>query len=117
MAKQLEAKISEKCLKYLQELKDRGVPIEWFHRSGSGGFAYKKGIPDMYIVLGPFHIECEMKTPYGHLSTMQVTWKNRFIRLGTPYLNPTTFEEFKTYLDSLIDYMSKFVTPLPSSSQ
>lgn len=102
MAKQLEAKISEKCLKYLQALKDMGVPLEWFHRSGSGGFQYKKGIPDMYIVIGPVHIECEMKTPAGHLSTMQVKWRDRFIRNGTPYLNPHTFDEFKTFIDKYI---------------
>ena len=102
MAKQLEAKISKKCLDYLQELKDRGVPIEWFHRSGSGGFAYKKGIPDMYIIIGPIHIECEMKTPFGHLSTMQVKWRDRFIRHGTPYVNPRSFEEFKSYIDTFL---------------
>lgn len=102
MAKQLESKISTLCLDYLKELKDRGVPIEWFHRSGSGGFAYKKGIPDMYIVIGPVHIECEMKTPFGHLSTMQVKWRDRFIRNGTPYINPKTFEEFKEYIDTFL---------------
>lgn len=102
MAKQLEAKISEKCLKYLDQLKLEGVPLEYFHRSGSGGFQYKKGIPDMYIVIGPVHIECEMKTPYGHLSIMQVKWRDRFVRNGTPYINPHTFEEFKSYIDQFL---------------
>ena len=102
MAKQLESKISQMCLKYLQELKDKGVPIYWEHRSGSGGFAYKKGIPDLFIVIGHNHIECEMKTPFGHLSTMQVKWKERFIRNDTPYINPHSFEEFKSYIDKFI---------------
>lgn len=100
MAKQLESKISSKCLDYLKELKDRGVPIEWFHRSGIGGFSYKKGIPDMYIIVGSTHIECEMKTPFGHLSVMQEKWRDRFIRFGTPYINPRSFEEFKAFIDA-----------------
>lgn len=103
MSKQLESKISEKCLKYLTELKGRGVPLEWFHRSGTGGFAYKKGIPDMYIIIGSTHIECEMKTPYGHLSIMQEKWRDRFIRNGTPYINPRSFDEFKAFIDKYVD--------------
>lgn len=102
MSKQLEAKISTKCAEYLNELKDKGVPLYWEHRSGSGGFAYKKGIPDMYIVIGPVHIECEMKTPYGHLSIMQVKWRDRFLHNGTPYINPRSFEEFKEFIDKYI---------------
>ena len=99
MAKQQEGIISTKCLKYLDELKTKGVPLEYFHRSGSGGFQYKKGIPDIYIIIGPYHIECEMKTPWGHLSTRQVYYKNKFARMGTPYINPKSFEEFKEYID------------------
>ena len=113
MSKQLEAKISEKCLEYLKELKDRGVPIEWFHRSGSGGFQYKKGIPDMYIVIGLIHIECEMKTPTGHLSSMQIKWRDRFIRNGTPYVNPRSFQEFKEFIDVYVGAL----TPPSNTSQ
>jgi hypothetical protein len=102
MAKQLELKISDKCLNYLDQLKKEGYPLFYEHRSGSGGFNYKKGIPDMYIVIGVIHIECEMKTPYGHLSTMQVKWRDRLIKNGTPYINPRSFEEFKTFIDSYL---------------
>lgn len=98
-----EAKVTNECMAYLKELKDRGVPIEWEHRSGTGGFAYKKGIPDMFIIIGPYHIEAELKCIDGHLSTMQVKWKNRFIRNGTPYVNPHSFQEFKEYIDKFLN--------------
>lgn len=102
MAKQLESKISSQCLKYLNQLKAGGTPIYWEHRSGTGGFAYKKGIPDMFIVIGPVHIECEMKTLSGHLAPMQEKWKRIFTEQGTPYVNPHTFEEFKQYIDQFL---------------
>ena len=116
MAKQLESKISSKCLKYLDDLKAKGVPLEYFHRSGTGGFSYKKGIPDMYIIIGSIHIECEMKTPAGHLSIMQEKWRDRFIRNGTPYINPRSFDGFKFFIDY---YVSATLDPhddMPTSA-
>ena len=56
----------------------------------------------MYIVIGPTHIECEMKTPFGQLSTMQEKYKKIFIRNGTPYINPRSFEEFKEFIDKFL---------------
>lgn len=98
MSKQPESKIADKCLDYLFALKEGGAPIYFEHRSGSGGFAYKKGIPDLFIVIGSTHIECELKTPAGHLSALQEKYKMIFEQMGTPYINPHSFEEFKSFL-------------------
>ena len=102
MSKQPETKIAKKCLDYLELLHTNGVDIYWEHRSGSGGFSYKKGLPDLFIVIGPTHIECELKTPAGHLSTLQEKWKYRFTLMGTPYINPHSFEEFKSFIDKFV---------------
>lgn len=102
MAKQLESNISKECLKWLDELIDKGYPIYYEHRSGSGGFNYKKGIPDLFIVANGRHIECEMKTPYGSRSPMQEKWAYKFGQLGIAYMCPTSFEEFKEYILDII---------------
>lgn len=102
MPKQEESKLTDLCLSYLETLEKEGVPIIREHRSGSGGFNYKKGIPDVYVIIGPIHIECELKTPSGQLSSMQEKYKYRFIKNGTPYINPRTFEEFKNFIDSFL---------------
>ena len=103
MSKQAESKIADKCLKYLKELKEGGSPLYFEHRSGSGGFNYKKGIPDMFIVIGSTHIECELKTPIGHLSAMQIKYRNMFLSWGTPYICPRSFEEFKSFIDAYLN--------------
>lgn len=102
MSRQGESFVAEDCLDYLQELSGRGVPIYWEHRSGSGGFAYKKGIPDLFIVVSSTHIECELKTPVGKRSTMQIKWAQRFLKNGIPYICPHSFQEFKEFIDNYI---------------
>ena len=98
MAKQLETNISKDCLKLLDNLIDQGYPIYYEHRSGSGGFNYKKGIPDLFVVINGKHIECEMKTPYGSRTSMQEKWAYKFIKLGIAYVCPASFAEFKDYI-------------------
>jgi len=95
MSRQQESKITGKCLKYLDKLKESGVFIYYEHRSGQGGFSYKKGIPDLFIVINSVHIECEFKTESGKLSTMQEKYKLMFERLKIPYICPHSFEEFE----------------------
>ena len=99
MARQLESKISKDCIEYLDNLKKLGYPLYYEHRSGSGGFNYKKGIPDLYVVIRSTHIECEIKTPYGKLSPMQEKWRDRFLKWGTPYINPRSVTEFVVFID------------------
>lgn len=102
MSRQLEASITSKCIKFLDDLISKGYYIYYEHRSGGSGFAYKKGIPDLFIVINGVHIECEMKTPWGGLSTMQEKWKNKFEQLHIRYMCPTSFEEFKQHIIKFI---------------
>ena len=102
MARQVETNISQECLKLLDNLIDNGYPIYYEHRSGSGGFNYKKGIPDMFIVINGMHVECEMKTDSGRRSPMQEKWAMKFERLGVKYICPKSFVEFRDYIMSLL---------------
>ena len=77
MSRQIETNITKDCLKLLDNLIENGYPIYYEHRSGGGGFAYKKGIPDLFIVVNGIHIECEMKTPFGSRDAMQEKWELR----------------------------------------
>lgn len=100
---QEESKVANKCIKYIKELQDSGCPIFYEHRSGSGGYNYKKGIPDFYLVNNGLHIEVEFKTEKGRLSTMQENFKHRCLNVyHIPYCNPHSFEEFKSFIDNYI---------------
>ena len=95
-----EAKVTKQCLDYLKALKEKGYPLYWEHRSGQGGFNYKKGLPDLFIVFARYHIEVELKALNGKRSTMQDKYKKIFESHGTPYICPHSFEEFRDYIDS-----------------
>lgn len=98
MAMHAEGFLTKQIAAWLKECQGRGDPLFWEHRSGSGGFAYKEGIPDLFIVVGKYHIEVELKAPGGRRSAMQDKWKRRFEAMGVPYVCPTSLDELKSYL-------------------
>ena len=103
MGKQEETKIGEKIIGHLKMYKDQGAPIYYEHRSGSGGFNYKKGVPDIWFTVNGMHVECEVKTATGHLSTMQEQFKWRCEKIyHCGYINPHSFEEFITSFNELL---------------
>jgi len=107
MSKQRESTISKKITDYLDELIGRGLPFYYEHRSGTGGFNYKKGVPDLWFTFNGIHYECEIKTQDGNLSPMQEKFKYRCINIfHNRYINPHSFEEFKLFVDSLINEVS-----------
>ena len=97
-----EASLTEKVIEYLDQLKKEGLPLYYEHRSGSGGFNYKKGVPDFFIVLNGVHIECELKTLTGKLSTMQEKFKWRCaVEWHMLYCCPRTIKEFKEFINNI----------------
>lgn len=98
MATHAEGSLTKQVATWLKSLQERGVPLFWEHRSGSGGFAYKQGLPDMFLVVGDKHVEVELKAPGGRRSPMQDKWKARFEAMGTPYVCPTSLAELQQYL-------------------
>lgn len=101
-ARQVESIITTKCIKILDDLKKANQPIYYEHRSGAGGFNYKKGIPDLFIVINGQHIECEMKTQAGYLSPMQEKWKMKCEQLNILYVCPHSVDEFKEFIFSIL---------------
>lgn len=101
-ARQLESLITSKCTKILDDLRAKDYPVYYEHRSGGGGYSYKKGIPDLFIVINGMHIECEMKTAFGHLSPMQEKWKMKCEKLNIIYMNPHSVDEFKEFVFRLL---------------
>lgn len=86
LASQLEAWLAKKA--------KEGAPLFWEHRSGGGGFSYKKGAPDFFAVANGTHIEIELKAPDGRLSAMQEKFKWRCEAIWKiPYCCPRTLEE------------------------
>lgn len=103
MAKQRESSVGKKITAYLDDLIKRGLPIYYEHRSGQGGYSYKKGVPDFFVVINGTHIEVETKYGDNERSTMQDKWKWRCEKQWLiPYCCPYTFEEFKEFIDPYI---------------
>lgn len=97
-----EGHLTEQCIKYLKSLESQGVPIYWEHRSGTGGFSYKKGIPDLFVVINGIHIEVELKAKNGKRSSMQDKWAYKFSILHIHYVCPHSLNEFVEYISQFI---------------
>lgn len=99
----LETAIANKVLAWLKQKSKEGAPLFWEHRSGSGGFSYKKGVPDLYVVVNGRHLEIELKTPTGRLSPMQEKFKWRCeSEWNMPYLCPRSAEEAIEFVSSFL---------------
>lgn len=96
-----EKMIQSKIILYLSKLADKGHPI-FYERRQAGGFAYKKGLPDIYIVYNGKHIEVEVKCKGGQLSPMQETWARRFKQLGITHYVADDVEKFKQFMNGMM---------------
>lgn len=72
-----EQKVQNNIEDHLKTYQKMGFPI-FYQKRQAGGYNYKKGIPDIYIVIGGKHIEVEVKKPGGEPSSMQLMWYRRF---------------------------------------
>jgi len=74
MAQTPEDKIKKHITDYIDVLEKKGCPITWERRDASG-LGYRKGRCDLFVVYNGLHIEVEVKTKTGLLSSMQETWQ------------------------------------------
>lgn len=97
-----EKHLEDQILDLFEDLKKHGHPIYWEHRSGQGGFQYKKGVPDFFVVYDGLHIEIETKGTDGKQSTLQrkFQWKCETV-YHIPYCCPHSYQEF---LDFFLPY-------------
>ena len=99
-----EGNVQESIINFLEALEKSGSPLFYEIRTGQGGFGYKKGRSDLFIVYKGRHAEIEVKAPDGKRSTMQDKWKWKCESIyKVDYCCPTSFEEF-------MDWFNKFIT-------
>lgn len=98
-----ESSLADKCLAWLKKRKEEGAPLYWEHRSGSGGFNYKEGVPDLFVVANGRHLEIELKAPKGKLSAMQEKFRYRcWKEWNIPHLVPKDIETFASFVESFL---------------
>ena len=96
-----EGQVQRDIQNYLKTLADNGTIFQ--DKRQAGGFSYKKGIPDIYFVYKGYHVECEVKTVNGQLSTMQEKFQERCERqYNMLYLCPRSVQDVKDFI-ALID--------------
>lgn len=96
-----EKYIQNDIIKYLKTLQKEGHPL-FFERRQAGGFSYKRGISDLYVVYDGIHIEIEVKALGGKLSIEQEKWQNTCKKLNILYICAYSLKEFKNFLENII---------------
>lgn len=93
-----ELKLQTRIIKWLKELEGNHLPI-YYEKRQAGGYMYHTGLPDLFIVINGQHIEIELKSRYGHRSTMQLKWEKIFTTVGIEYHCVKDFDEFKKIVE------------------
>lgn len=89
-----ESQIQKSFINYLKKLQKEGKNI-FYEKRQAGGYIYRKGIPDLYIVINSIHIEVEIKKEGGERSNLQFRWEKYFNKISIPYYVCDNLEEFK----------------------
>lgn len=78
-----EKQVQNAIVEYAKQLYKEGKPI-YIERRQAGGFNYRMGIPDLYVVANGKHIEIEVKAPgkLNHLSPMQEKFRDMCKKLN-----------------------------------
>lgn len=97
-----EKYVQNSIIKYLQKLEKEGLPI-YHERRQAGGFSYKRGISDLYMIYNGIHIEIEVKAEGGELSIDQEKWKLKCEKLNIKYICAYSLENFKNFLKTSLN--------------
>lgn len=92
-----EKSVQNSIINYCKKLADKGFPI-MYERRQAGGFSYKMGIPDLYVVINGIHIEIEVKRPGGQLRPMQEKFKDKCCKLHIAYLCADNLDDVKLFI-------------------
>lgn len=80
-----EKEVQNQIVTYFKKLNDAGIN-NYVERRQAGGFAYKMGLPDLFVVIFGKHIEIEVKRPGGKPRATQEKWAKRFNDMGAIYV-------------------------------
>lgn len=97
-----EKKVQNSIIKYLKELENNNHPC-YHERREPGGFAYKKGMPDLYAVYNGIHIEIEAKQEDGEQSSMQEKREEICKKLNMLYICVDNLQQFKDFMEYYFD--------------
>lgn len=92
-----EKTVQNQIIAYFKKLANEGKKV-YVERRQAGGFAYKMGQPDLYVVYNGIHIEIELKAPGGHLKTMQEKWRDKCKSLNILWMCASNIDEVKDFL-------------------
>ena len=81
-----EKKVQNKIISFCKKLEDRGYPI-YCERRQAGGFSYKSGQADLYIIYNGQHIEVEVKKQDGKQKSLQLKWEEKCKKLNFLYIH------------------------------
>lgn len=87
----IEKKIQASIISYLKHC---NLPI-FYEKRQAGGYNYRKGIPDLYVVINGKHVEIEIKKEDGKRSNLQIKRENWFKEKNIDYYVCRSLEEFK----------------------
>lgn len=90
-----EKKVQDKIISYLDSIHKSGASphLEWFRRDAIGP-NYKRGLPDIWVLVNGRHIEIEVKAPGKSRTAMQIKWEERFRLCRIPYMVVDSFDKF-----------------------
>lgn len=95
-----EKEIQNNIIKYFNKLEDMGIH-NYVERRQPGGFAYKMGLPDLFVVILDKHIEIEVKRPGGKPRATQEKWGRRFTSIGAKYLYADCVKDVSDVIEAL----------------
>lgn len=101
-----EKKILNSITTYFKKYRDLGYPI-YIERRQAGGFAYKEGAADLYVVINGQHIEIETKASTGKQRSMQVKWEQRCKSWNIPYILAYNLEIVKEKMETMFPNIFK----------
>ena len=93
-----EKKVQNAIIKYLQQLQQNNLPC-YYERRQAGGFSYKKGLADLYMVYNGIHVEIEVKQEDGEMSSLQEKRQEICNRLNIIYICVDSLDEFRSFMN------------------
>ena len=96
----MEKNLLKNVINFLKKLESEGKSVFWERRQ-AGGFNYRIGIPDLYVVTNGIHKEIELKDPklkQFEYKPEQVLWQNKFKKVNIESIISNDFEEIKTFI-------------------
>lgn len=97
-----EKKVQNKIISFCKKLENLGYPI-YCERRQAGGFSYKAGQADLYIIYNGQHIEIEVKKENGKQKELQLKWEEKCKRLNCLYILADSFDSFYEQISSIIE--------------